>query len=168
MHGTVRRLGHRTHSQTPPEARGIRELDRHSRVEEPPHRRAEEVLLVDRLVGPHVLQLGRAVGGQHDHRRARVEGLDDRRVKLGGGGAGRRQDDRRLAGRLAQADGEERPGSLVDVDEDFDARMTLQRHGDRRRARPRRDAGELDALRGQLVDEGRSEALGYIGHRIES
>src|SRR2546421_9503730 len=42
-----------------PEARGIRQLDRHSRVEEPPHRRAEEVLLVDRLVGPHVLQLGR-------------------------------------------------------------------------------------------------------------
>ena len=164
----MRRLGHRTRRQPPPQARGIRQLDRHAGVEEPPHRRAEEALLVDRLVGPHVLQLGRAVGGQHDHRRARVESLHDRRVELGGGGAGRRQDDRRLSGRFAQADGEERPGSLVDMDEDFDARMTLQRHGDRRRARSRRDAGKLDALRGQLIHEGRGEGLRDISHRIES
>ena len=120
------------------------------------------MLLVDRLVRPHSLQLRRAVGGQHDHRRARVGGLDDRGVKLGRSGARGREDHRGLARRLAQADCKERAASLVDMDENLDARMPLKRHRDGRRARARRDARELHALGGQLVDERGGEALRYI------
>lgn len=77
-------------------------------------------------------------------------------------------DDCRLAGRLSEPDGKERRASLVDVDKDLDARMPLQRHGDRRRARPRRHAGKLDALGRQLVHQRRGERLSNVSHRVES
>ena len=126
------------------------------------------MLLVDRLVGPHSLQLRRPVGGEDDERGMRVRRLHHRGMKLSRGGARGGKHDGRLARRLAQAEGKERAASLVDLDEDLDSRMPLQRHGDGSRARARRDAGELDALRRQLVDERGGEDLSYIGHRIES
>ena len=125
------------------------------------------MLLIDGLVGARVLQLRRPVGGQDDERRPRVGGLDDRGVKLGRGRARRRKHHGRLARGLAQADGKERAASFVDLDEDLDARMTLQRHGHRRGPRAGRHASKFHALHRQLVDEGGGERLGYI-HRIES
>jgi hypothetical protein len=44
--------------------------------------------------------------------------------------------------------------------------MPLKRHRDRRRARAWRDAGELHALRRELVDESRRKTLRYI-HTID-
>src|SRR5947207_15805926 len=87
-------------------------------------------------------------------------------MELRRGCAGGRQHDGRLADGLAEAECKERAAPLVDMDEDFDTWMTLQRHGDGCRARPRRDAGELHALDRELVDEGRGKRLRYIGHRI--
>ena len=160
------RLGHRASSQAPPQSGRVRQLDGDARVEEPPGRAPVEVLLVDRLVRPHSLQLGRPVRREHDHRRPRVGRLDHGGVKLSRRRARRRQDDRGLARRLAEADSKERPASLVDMDENLDARMPLKRHRDRSRARARRDTRKLHALRGQLVDERGGEGLSYI-HRIE-
>jgi hypothetical protein len=54
------------------------------------------------------------------------------------------------------------------MDEDFDARMPLQRHGDRRRSRPGRHARKLDALRRQLVHERRREGLRNVTHENEA
>ena len=50
---------------------------------------AVELDLVDRLPGAEVAQLGRAVGGQHEQRDARLVGLDHRRRVVGRGGARR-------------------------------------------------------------------------------
>ena len=56
-------------------------------LEEPLGGVAEELELVDRLPGADLAQLGRAVGGQHEQRHARLVRLDRRRQQLGGGGA---------------------------------------------------------------------------------
>ncbi len=145
-----------------PQAAGIRHLDGSPGVDEPAHRGTEDALLVDRLVGPDSLQLGRAVGGQNDQGSARVGRFDHSRVKLRGRGAGRAQEDDRLPCRLRQADPEERAAPLVDVHDHLDPWVVLERHRDGRGAGPRRDARELDALRRQLVDEGCGERLRYI------
>ena len=59
--------------------------------------RAVELELVDGLPGAGVAQLGRAVGGQHDQRHARLVGLDDSGEEVGRGGAGRARDGHRTA-----------------------------------------------------------------------
>ena len=61
------------------------------------HRAADpvEADLVDRLPGAHLAQLGRAVGGEHDQRHARLVGLDDGGVEVGRRRAARAGDDRR-------------------------------------------------------------------------
>ena len=87
-------------------------------------------------------------------------------MKLGRRRARGAKDDGGLARRFAQADGEERAASLVDMNEDLDARVPLKRHREGGRARAWRHARELHALRGELVDECRGEALRYI-HTIE-
>ena len=43
------------------------------------HHPAEEMGLVDGLGGADRLQLGRPIGGAHQHRHAGLPGLDDRR-----------------------------------------------------------------------------------------
>ena len=154
--------------ESAPHARGVRHLDRDTRIDEPTHGAAEEVLLVDRLVGPHPLQLGRTVGGDDDQRCARVRSLDHRGMKLRGGGPRCGQHQRRFARRLTKSDGKKRAAALVDVDDDLDPRMPLESHRHRRRPRPRRDARKLDTVRCQLVDKGGGEGLGDVSHTIES
>ena len=58
-------------------------------LDEPLRRRAVDAELVDRLAGADVAQLGRAVGGQHDQRHARLARLGDGGVEVGRGGARR-------------------------------------------------------------------------------
>ena len=168
VHRAARSFRDCTRGEAAPHPRRIRHLDRDARIDEPPHGGAEEMLLVDRLVGPHSLQLWRAVRGDDDQGSARVRRLDDRGMKLRRGCARGRQDHRGLARRLTQADRKERAASLVDMDDDLDPRMPLEGHRDRRRARARRHACELNALRRQLVDEGGGEALSDVSHRIDS
>jgi hypothetical protein len=86
-------------------------------------------------------------------------------VEFGRGGTRGGEEHHRFAGGLGKADAEERARTLVDVHEDPDLWVTLQRDRDRRGPRARRNAGELDALRGELVHESCSERLRYI-HRI--
>jgi len=148
--------------------RGVRHVDRHSGIDEPLRGGAEQTLLVDRLVGPHSLQLRRTIRRDDDERRARVGRLDDRGMKLRRRGPRCCEHDRGLSGRFAQAHCKERAASLVDMDDDLDSWMALHGHGHRRGARSRRDASELDALRRELVDEGGGKGLRYIRHRIES
>ncbi len=168
MHGSGRCLCHRSGGETPPQPRRVGHVLGDARVEEPSRRAAVQALLVDRLVGAHALQLWRTVSGEHDHRRPRVGSLDDRGVKLGRCRAGRTEHDSGLAGRLAETDSKERAASLVDMDEDLDARMPLKCHRQGRRARARRDAREFHALRRELIHEGCGEVLGDVSHRIES
>ena len=53
-------------------------------VVEPAHRPAVQLDLVDRLRGADATQLGRPVGGEHDHRHVRQAGLDHGRMEVGG------------------------------------------------------------------------------------
>ena len=63
----------------------------HRCVAEPPHRAPVQLDLVDRLRGADAAQLGRSVGGEHEHRHLREAGLDHGRVEVGGSGAARAQ-----------------------------------------------------------------------------
>ena len=66
---------------------------------EPLGRGAVQLDLVDHLAGAHLAQLGRAVGGEHDQRDARLVGLVDRRRQVGRRRARRAGHDRRVARR---------------------------------------------------------------------
>ena len=160
------RFRHRPGCDAPPQTSRVGQLDRRARVEEPPDRRAVEPLLVDRLIGSRALQLRRPVSCEDDQRCTRVGGFDHRRVELGRRRSRRAQEHHRLARRLRQADAEERARALVDVHEHPDLGVALECHRERSRPRPRRHAGVLDALSGQLVHEGCGERLRYI-HSIQ-
>jgi len=166
MNRSGARLSDSPRRHAPPEPGRVRQLDRNARVEEPPDRRAVKALLVDRLIRAGALQLGRPVSREHDQRRARVRGFDHRGVKFRGRCTRRAKQHHRLARGLGQADPKERARALVDVHEHLDLWMPLQRHGDRGRARARRDASELDALSRELIHEGCCERLRYI-HSIQ-
>ena len=86
-----------------------------------------------------------------------MTGLDHGRVKFSGRCTGCAQEHDGLSGCLGQADPEEGPGSLIDLDEDANFGMALQCDGDWRRPRAGRNASELDALCGELIDEGGGE-----------
>jgi hypothetical protein len=84
-------------------------------LEEPLRRAAVELELVDGLPGPDLAQLGRAIGGEHDQRDARLVGLDHRGEVVGGRGAAGARHRRRAPALLAHAEGEEAGHALVDV-----------------------------------------------------
>ena len=112
---------------------------------------AVELDLVDRLPGADVAQLRRAVGGQHEHRHARLVRLDHRGRVVGGGGARGAGQRGREAGRLGQAEREERRAALVEVGGRAQPRVARQRQHQRRRARAgggaRRRAGRSGRAR---------------------
>ncbi len=83
----------------------------------------------------------------------RHRGLDDRREELGRRGAARAGDRDRLPGRLRQAEPEESRRALVQVHVDVDPPITVQRKGDRGRARAGRDARVLEADSSQARHE---------------
>ena len=83
-------------------------------------------------------------------------------MELGRRRAGRGKQHNRFTGGLGEADPEERAGALVDVDEDANLGVTLEGDGNRRRPGARRNARELNALRGELIDESCGERLRYI------
>jgi hypothetical protein len=114
---------------------------------------AVEADLVDRLRRAEVLQLGRAVGGQHDQRYTREERLDHGGVEVGGGGAGAAQDRDRRAGRPGHPEREEGRRALIDVQPDADSAFRRQRDGERRRARAGADDRVAHARARQFGDE---------------
>jgi len=75
--------------------------------------RAEDPDLVGGLVRAGAAEPGRPVGRDHDERQPRVRRLEDRRVEVGDGGAGR-ADHRRPGADLREAQGQEAGGALVD------------------------------------------------------
>ncbi len=77
-------------------------------LEEPLGGAAVELDLVDRLPGAELAQLRRAVGGEHEQRHARLVRLDHRRRVVRRGGAGRAGQRDGAAGRLGEAEREER------------------------------------------------------------
>ena len=76
---------------------------RHAGVAEPLDETAEEILLVDRLVGADTVQLGRPVGGHHDDRHARHGRLDDGREVIRRRGSRRAEHRDRFSGRGGDA-----------------------------------------------------------------
>ena len=76
-------------------------------LDEPFRRAAVELDLIDRLPGPDVAELGRAVRGEDDQRHPRLVGLDHRRGQVGGRGARGTRDGHRAPRRLGGAEGEE-------------------------------------------------------------
>ena len=121
------------------------------------HRVAVHVHHDERLRGTHVVQLGRAVGGAHDHRDPGQVGLGHRGVQLDRRRATGRHHHRGTAGRQPEAEGQESRRPLVDVHVHPDALVPGQRHGQRRRPGPRSDDGIGDATPGELVDQGGAE-----------
>ena len=134
---------------------------------EPAHRGAVELQLVDRLPGADPAQLGRAVGGQGDQRHARLVGLADRRVEVGGGGARGAEHRHRRARRLRGAEGEEGGRALVDDHGHLDRRLAPERQRQRRRARAGGEDRVPQPAARQLLDEGRGEGgVALVGIRM--
>ena len=123
---------------------------------------AVELDLVDRLPGADVAQLGRAIGGQDEQRHARLVRLDDGGRVVGGGGAGGAGEGGRDAGRLGEAEREERGAALVDVGGGAQAAVTGEREHERRRARAGRGDRVAHAAADELVDE-RAQAEVGVG-----
>ena len=133
-------------------------------LEVPLGRRPVELDLVDRLPGADVAQLGRAVGGQHEQRHARLVRLDHRRRVVGGGGARRAGERHRQPARLRQPEREEAGTALVEVRGRADTRLARQREDQRGGARPRRGAGVPQPAARELVDERAQAEVGVARH----
>ena len=84
-------------------------------IDERPHARAVELDLVDGLRRTDPLQLGRAIGGQHEHRHPIQVGLDDSGMHLHGGGPTRGQHHRSSTGGPPETQCHERRRALVMV-----------------------------------------------------
>ena len=137
-------------------------------IAEPTHRVAVEVRLVDRLARAGVAQLGRAIGGAHDQRNARVRRLHDRGMEVRGRGTRRAQHHRRAGrsrGRGPSArNAAERSSSTTCT---RSAAVAGERERERRRARSGRDDRVGHARARPLVDQRRRERRGGVasGHR---
>ena len=122
-------------------------------IVEPADRVAVQVGLLDGLRRADAVQLRRTIGGQHQHRHARLMGLDDRCVKVRGGGAAGAQQRRRYAGRQRDAESGERSRPLVVEDVDFEVGPGGQRQRHRRAPRTRCDDGVTQSVAHPLVDQ---------------
>ena len=133
-----------------------------SDLHEPPDRAAVDLHLVDRLPGADLAQLGRAVGGEHDQRHARLAGLGHGGQQVGRGGAGGAGDRHRAVGGLGHAEGEEAGGALVDHRRGLG--QLGQGEGEGRVARAGRGDRVAQPAAHQLVDEGPERRIGAV-HR---
>src|SRR5450631_2809156 len=102
-------------------------------VAEPLDETAEEVLLLDRLVGADAVQFRRPVCGHHDDRHARHARFDHRRKMIRRGGPRRAEHGDRLSGRRCDPEREKGRRPLVEMDVERDARMPGGGECDRRR-----------------------------------
>ena len=112
--GRPERLGHRPRRERAPLGTDTGSIARARRLVEPAHRVAVQLHLVDGLPRAGVAQLGRPVGGAHDHRDPPVVRLEHRRVEVRRRGARRAQQRRRASGRARDAESEERRRPLVE------------------------------------------------------
>ena len=170
MHGP----GHVTDGQTP-RGRGDRSPRRplicsgHSRIVEPADGITVEVGLLDGLWRTDTVQLRRAIGGDHDHRHARLMRLDDCRVEVGGrraAGAQQQRQARRSPEPTPSAANERAALVVEDVHLDVDPVGKRQRH--RRTARTRGEhrvaQPETNPLVDQCCAERRLHVLRQRGH----
>ena len=151
--GWAEGLCRRPRRQRPPVARRAGGVVGHAHLGEPAHGVAVQLQLVDRLAGPGVPQLGRAVGGADDQRHPALVGLQHRRVEVGGRRPRRAEDHGRLPGGAGGAEGEE--GGRPLVEEDLHPHPRVAGQGQRQRGGPRpgRHRGGVDAGPGPLVDQ---------------
>ena len=117
------------------------------------HGVAEQLLLVDGLVGARVLQGPRAVGRQQEHRHPGVGRLHHRGVVVGDRGAGGADQRRRLPGGLRPPQREEGRRPLVDVGPRLHCGMLGERVRQRGTAAPRREADVTDAAPDELLHD---------------
>ena len=156
--GPERAAGELAHPAQPLGRRGV-VVD----LEEPLGRAAVELDLVDRLAGADVAQLGRAVGGEHEQRHARLVRLDHRGRVVGGGGARRAGEHDRRARSPSPARGAKKPPQRSSMCEVARIRAVAdEREHERRRARARRRARVAHAAARELVDE-RAQAEVGVG-----
>ena len=135
---------------------------------EPAHRGAVQLDLVDGLVGADPPQLRGPVGGEHDERHAGLVGFDHRGMEVGRCRARGAQHRHRAAAGLGQAERGERGGALVDPDmqpRPLLARGLVERHRQRRAARPGRQHYLAQPTSDQLVAEGGAERGGGVHDR---
>ncbi len=130
---------HRARRERPPRRADTVAVFRRAGIAVPAHRVAVELGLVHGLPRAGVAELGRAVGGAHDHRHAPVVCLEHRGMEVRGGRARRAEDDRRHPRRLRDPQRGERRRTLVEMHVDGDAIVARQCERERRRARPGRD-----------------------------
>lgn len=131
---------------------------------EPAHRVAEELELVDGLLGPRRSELGWPVGGQHDERHPVVEGFDDGGKKVCSGGPRRAREQGRATSGPRKPEREEGCGALVDADVKIEPLLCCEREGQGGRARAGSERGMGDTVANELVDERQSEGLrGVVG-----
>ena len=128
-----------------------------TRLQERPHARAVEMLLVDRLGRADPPQFAGAVGGAHEHRHTADARFGHCRVEMCGRRARCAQGHRWFAGGQAVTERSETGRSLIveDLDSDLATLDQRQRHG--RRARPGGNEGGVDAIDDPLVHEGGAE-----------
>ena len=111
--GDGRLVGAEGEPAHPPQPLGRRAVG--ADLEEPLRRAAVELQLVDRLAGPDLAQLRRAVGGEDDERDPRLVGLDHGRQVVRGRRPARARDRRGAPALLGHAEREEAGHALVDV-----------------------------------------------------
>ena len=137
---------------------------RDAQLAEPAHRVAVQLELVDRLPGAAAAQLGRAVGGQHDQRHARLVRLGDGGVEVGPRRAGGGHDHGRLARSACAMPSAKNPAQRSSTWlHTRIAGLVPQRQRERRRARPGRHAGVPHARARQLLRERGGEGGVAVG-----
>ena len=128
-----------------------------ARLAEPPHRRAVELDLVDRLPGPDAAQLRRPVGGEDEQRHRRLVGLGDGRMEVRGGSSRGTEDGDRRPCRLSGSERREAAAPLVHDHAHVNCGSAPQRERQRRRARAGRQHRMPHPAPRQLLDEGGGE-----------
>ena len=131
-------------------------------LDEPLGRVAVELELVDRLAGADLAQLGRAVGGQHDQRNARLPRLDHGRMEVGRGGARGAGDRHRTPGRLGHSEREEARAALVEDGHGVELRPLREREHERSVARTGTRDRVAQPAPDQLVDERLNRRVGPV------
>ena len=131
--GRLRSRRHRPAHDPPQMGLEKRRYLRHGELRVPLREARVEMILVDRLGGRPVAQLGRSVGGQDNERDAALASLHDGRREVHDGGSGRTQDHRRAAARAGDPEREVRSRPLVEMEPGPDRRVGPESQRDWRR-----------------------------------
>ena len=142
-----------------------RPVARHRQIGRPAGGCAVEADLIDGLPSTPVAELGRPIGGAHDHRHARVVGLDHGRQVVGRRGAGGAHEHRRTTGRTGDAEREEAGRAFVELDPRAQRGLGVQGDRQRGRAGARADHHLTDTPPRQLGGERGDALVGRIVHQ---